>query len=352
MTADATIHVNEMRTMYNVRFQYVNQLYLAPVIHVQFMDSDRFEEVDTTCYDLATVPTGTTCVGKNDGGPPTYSRYELSGFDLNQASGTTFDLYLFAKTKNDAGQTATMQVTVSDELDDTTNKLTDQSSHTITLDANVLSPTSYALSTFKKPKVELRAGEYSPLTFVIKPAGTYPASSTVNLASMIVVDFPQLGTFTQASGSFLDCRINDGTTNHLSAKCEFIAATPTPTPDKIKMWMPATLAVQAGTEYTVTITTLDATDPSHIGFRAPGTAGDYQFSVYMYENEASGTIVEFNEAWVEVPPTRFVSVDVKSYCKVQDQYNVLDILFTTTTELIATDSNSEPGVIFIEFPVS
>ena len=68
----------------------------------------------------------------------------------------------------------------------------------------------------------------------------------------------------------------------------------------------------------MTITTLDADDPTHIGFRAPLTAGDYQFSVYMYENEASTVIVEYNEAWVEVPPTRFVAVDVKSYCKVED----------------------------------
>ena len=75
MTADTSVHVNELRTMYRVQFTYVNQHYLSPVIHIQFMDANNFMEVDSTCYDLASVPTGTTCAGYNTGGPPTYSRY-------------------------------------------------------------------------------------------------------------------------------------------------------------------------------------------------------------------------------------------------------------------------------------
>jgi hypothetical protein len=170
--------------MYQITFTTVNKLFgSAPAIYIEFpkdgASQRKWQSIDTTCYEvIAPSLAGLTCAGVLDTNG--YHIIKLTGFSEVPAN-TAFNLKLFAQPGSQASTVQKIRVSTMDTAEDLANMLTDQEEATTSqaLHASYVAPAKYELLRLKQPKVELRAGEYSALTFDIKPKNEYLASSSV-----------------------------------------------------------------------------------------------------------------------------------------------------------------------------
>lgn len=330
--------------LWDFSFTTVNRITSGGTIQVHFPIAG-WASVDTTCYKIFAATSGQfpSCRGENNY-DATYHRivlYNLYNGDV--PTGETYNVYFYATTGSTSG--AQTVLVFSEDEDDDIIKKADINDQTITI-ANVDYPTNPSIDVHITNKLETRTNEWGPLKFKWETKITYPATTNLQ-QTFLTIQFPYNGgttLFPQASGSFLQCRIN----GYIARRCTHTVGPP----DVYELYIPSEVGLNPGTTVEVSLETLDAT-AGHLfnGFQWPSTSGDYRFIIDVRMNyDASAQ--EQAEPWLHVQYERTTKYSISSFHKLTSEPNILTFNFNAATLTPSSADSTTTGALWIDFPYS
>ena len=189
-----------------------------------------------------------------------------------------------------------------------------------------------------QPEIYALVGTFCPIRFRFQTALEYPSTTSFQ-NSFVKVTFPQSATFAAATGAYLECKFND----QIAAKC----TSTTGPPFIVTAYFPVGMIIQ-NTEIVLNVNIVDPNDGTSLGFEAPGSPGDYQFQVDLFQSSNTSTPVESWEPWVHVAEKNFESARIESSTYSPGMPNVLTVHLESRA--LGASSADPSGILYLEFP--
>jgi len=342
--------LNHPHSLYRIDFDTVGEINPGGSISILF-PATSFTAVHM-CYDMTALPSTAVCKAEQSVfyNALTYHRVVISGWTADFVATANLKVWVAVNSGNTSGAASIVVLTNWDNQ--SVLKVVDIATLTLTL-STVSAPTQVSVAPFLSPYLSHRTNEFAPLVFPIVPTSNLTPSTSSTAYTFVKVSLPTSAikniydpaavtapvstglSWAPAAGSWLYCTFN----NVQASKCEISG-------NDVSAYTPTSGTFASGSLVMLKLTTMDATLPHEVGFKAPAIEGNYQFKVGIYTGTPD-TLQKEATTWFYLGSGRFTNLSVTSHNKGAGQYTAMQFSFKAGTALAASSAG---GSVMLEFP--